>query len=128
YAVNTATWTLPSNPHSYSGDYTNIELWLHGLAAALEGGGGGGASPTMVGHWAFDEGSGTSTADSSGNGNTGTLSPAPAWTTGQIGGALNFDGSDDAVNAGAGSSLANLVSQGAGGMTIAAWIKADTLG
>lgn len=34
----------------------------------------------LVGHWKFDEGSGTTAADSSGNGNNGTLS-GPTWTT-----------------------------------------------
>ncbi len=54
----------------------------------------------LVGNWKFDEGSGTSAADSSGNGNTGTLLPngiGPTWTTGKINGALNFDGVDDQV-------------------------------
>ena len=36
----------------------------------------------LVGWWNFDEGSGTSAADSSGNGNTGTTDGAPTWTTG----------------------------------------------
>lgn len=78
------------------------------------------------GHWKLDEGSGTTTADASGSGNTGTLgtSPAnPAWGTGKLGSALNFDGADDVVNAGSGTSLDNLTA-----VTVAAWIKADTLG
>ena len=32
-----------------------------------------GSDPTQVGCWLFDEGSGTTTVDGSGNGNTGTL-------------------------------------------------------
>jgi len=39
-----------------------------------------------VAHWKFDEGSGTTAADSSGNGNTGTLLNSPTWTTGRVGG------------------------------------------
>ena len=31
------------------------------------------ADPDLVGHWMFDEGSGTTAYDSSGNGNDGTL-------------------------------------------------------
>ena len=32
--------------------------------------------PGLVGAWAFDEGAGTTAADSSGNGNTGTITGA----------------------------------------------------
>jgi hypothetical protein len=48
----------------------------------------------LLGYWSFEEGSGTTTADMSGNGLTGTLSGAtlPAWVTpGAVGsGALDF--------------------------------------
>ena len=48
--------------------------------------------------WKFDEGSGTTANDSSGNGNTGTVQAA-TWTTGQAGaGALDFNGSSSLVN------------------------------
>jgi hypothetical protein len=49
----------------------------------------------MVGYWKLDDGSGTSAADASGNANTGTLTNGPTWTTGNIGGATTFDGTDD---------------------------------
>jgi len=51
----------------------------------------------LVGHWRFDEGSGTIAYDSSGNGNDGTFNGAPQWVVGHFGGALEFDGSDDYV-------------------------------
>ena len=35
----------------------------------------------LKGYWKFDEGSGTITADSSGNGNNGTLTNSPVWVT-----------------------------------------------
>jgi len=54
----------------------------------------------LVGYWKFDDGSGTTAVDSSGSGNNGTLVNGPVWTTGQLNGALNFDGVDDYVNAG----------------------------
>lgn len=38
----------------------------------------------LVGHWKFDEGSGTKAADSSGSNNTGTLTNGPTWTAGKI--------------------------------------------
>ena len=49
-------------------------------------------------HWKFNDGSGSSAADSSGNGRTGTLSNAPSWTTGQWGcSAITFNGSNSNV-------------------------------
>jgi len=60
-------------------------------------------STGLVGHWTFDEGSGTTAGDSSGNGNTGTLTNGPTWTAGQIGQALSFDGVDDYVETGSSS-------------------------
>ena len=55
------------------------------------------ASAGPVGHWRFDEGSGTVAVDSSGKGNDGTILGNAAWVTGRIGSALDFDGSDDIV-------------------------------
>jgi hypothetical protein len=49
----------------------------------------------LVAHWQFDEGSGTIAHDSVGS-NHGTIYGAQ-WTTGIIGGALNFDGDVDYV-------------------------------
>ena len=58
----------------------------------------------MVGWWKFDEGQGTNAGDSSGKGNTGTLtsmsSPPTAtsgWGVGKFGKALLFDGVNDTV-------------------------------
>jgi len=55
-------------------------------------------SAGLVGHWKLDEGSGTIAYDSSSNENHGTLH-GPIWrpSDGQIGGALEFDGTDDYV-------------------------------
>ncbi|GAG19105.1 unnamed protein product, partial [marine sediment metagenome] len=55
----------------------------------------GGVTEGLLAHWKFDEGNGTSVSDSSGNGNTGTLSGSPQWVTGRIGGAIGLDGDDD---------------------------------
>ena len=70
----------------------------------------------LVAHWQFDEGSGTTAYDSAGS-NHGTIHNAN-WTTGQVGGALSFDGSGDYVEVPHDDSL-NLVSAG----TVAAWVK-----
>jgi len=50
-------------------------------------------------NWKFDEGSGAVAKDSSGNHHDGTIHGAK-WTTGKLGNALNFDGSDDYVDCG----------------------------
>jgi len=54
--------------------------------------------PNLIAHWTFDEGSGTTAYDSVGD-NHGTIYGAQ-WTTGQIDGALSFDGVDDYVDIG----------------------------
>jgi hypothetical protein len=48
----------------------------------------------LVAYWSFDEGSGTTAYDSSGNGLDGTLNGDPQWVIGKVGGALEFDGDD----------------------------------
>src|SRR5262245_45512993 len=50
-----------------------------------------------VAAYAFSEGSGTTTADATGNGNTGTLGNGPTWSTGYFGGGITFDGVNDQV-------------------------------
>lgn len=79
------------------------------------------ASGGPVGWWKLDETSGTNASDSSGNGNDGTLTNMSGneWTTGQIDGALEFDGNNDCVSCG---DLRPITAY-----TAAAWIKADNL-
>jgi hypothetical protein len=52
--------------------------------------------PNLVSYWMFDEGSGATALDYAGD-NNGTVHGA-TWTTGQIEGALSFDGIDDYVD------------------------------
>lgn len=77
-----------------------------------------------IGHWKLDEGSGTTTADSSGSGSTGTLANSPTWSTGRINSALTFSG-NRYVTAGTPSNLANLYTTG---MTVSAWINPVSAG
>lgn len=51
----------------------------------------------LAGYWAMDDGSGTNANDNSTNNNDGTLTNGPTWTTGQIGSAVDFDGTDDVI-------------------------------
>jgi hypothetical protein len=56
------------------------------------------ATGEVAAAFAFSEGTGSTTADFSGNSNTGTLINGPAWSpAGRYGDALLFDGFDDAV-------------------------------
>jgi len=63
--------------------------------------------PDLLGHWTFDEGAGTMAADSSGNGNHGTLIGEPQWVEGLFGGAAAFDGVDDYIDTGSTENLPN---------------------
>lgn len=79
----------------------------------------------LVGHWTFNEGSGATAYDASGNSNTGTLlTPSgPTWTaSGKINGGLILDTIDDYVNVPHSASL-NFTSA----MTIALWFKPGDL-
>jgi len=58
------------------------------------------SDPNLVAWWRLDDRSGSSARDSSGNDNHGTLRGDPQWTTGKIGGALDFDGDGDYVDCG----------------------------
>jgi hypothetical protein len=55
------------------------------------------APPALLGHWAFDEGSGSAASDSSPLGNHGSLSGLPSWTAGARGSALEFPGQGSRV-------------------------------
>lgn len=77
----------------------------------------GGNEP--IAHWKFDEGAGTIAYDSAGD-NDGIVYGAQ-WTTGQINGALEFDGVDDYVEV---DSPEGLNFGSSTDFTFAAWIKA----
>ncbi|MHC4583887.1 MAG: LamG-like jellyroll fold domain-containing protein [Planctomycetota bacterium] len=79
-----------------------------------------GVSSSLVAHWALDDGAGTVAADSSGNGNDGTLVGDPQWVAGIVGGALEFDGVDDFVDGGNAPELAIT-----GEITVACWMKVN---
>ncbi|MEX0786480.1 MAG: flexitail domain-containing putative surface protein [Dehalococcoidia bacterium] len=76
---------------------------------------------SLVGHWKFNEGAGSTAADSSGNGNDGTLVNGPTWVSGVAGYALEFDGFDDFVQVPDAASL-----DIAGPFTLMAWVNPDS--
>lgn len=61
-------------------------------ATALGAAGVASAATGPVAHWRFDDGGGTNAADSTGNGNGGTLEGGVAWIAGKRLGAVQFDG------------------------------------
>ncbi|MCX6013467.1 MAG: LamG domain-containing protein [Chloroflexi bacterium] len=73
---------------------------------------------TCVGMWLFDEGSGTTGKDSSGNKNDGTLKNGTKWVDGKFGKALSFNGVDDYVDCGSGASL-----DITDAITVGAWVN-----
>jgi hypothetical protein len=78
----------------------------------------------LVGWWQLDEGAGTTTKDSSGNGNDGTLDGNPTWVGGPFGAALAFDNQRVAIPAS--DSLAADLFQGP--FTLTAWINPKRVG
>ena len=62
-----------------------------------------GLASGLLGHWRFDEGVGSTSADASGNGNTATLTSGPAWVTGYTGNGLEGNGSSSYLNANLGT-------------------------
>lgn len=81
------------------------------------------AQSGLAGQWMFDETSGTTTVDSSGNSNTGTLTSMPTapWIKGLYRNTLDFDGIGY-VSVANSSSL-----QITGNLTISFWIKPDSI-
>jgi len=83
----------------------------------------------LVGHWMFSERDGITVADSSGQGNHGTIvNPKPVtWTNGVTGGALYFDGTT-----GTGSTYVSIPDKAslhiANALSCAAWVRCDDVG
>jgi glucose/arabinose dehydrogenase/PKD repeat protein len=76
------------------------------------------AASNLVAAYSFNEGSGTTTADLSGSGNSGAISNATWTTQGKFGNALNFNGTSALVTIADSASL-RLTS----GMTLEAWVN-----
>lgn len=118
YAVNWTTTTATNGPHSLSarardgagniGLAANVPVTVSNIV------------PTgLVAAYSFNEGTGTTIADSSGNNLTGTIVGA-TWTTGgRYGNALSFNGTSSYVDLGNPTAL-----QLTGSMTVEAWVNA----
>jgi len=75
--AGTGTTTISATSGSITGS-TSLTVTVSGLLA----------------YWKFDDGSGATAADSSGNGNTMTLVNGVSWVTGRIGGAVSANGTN----------------------------------
>ena len=71
---------------------------------------------TAVGWWKFDDGSGTSATDSSGNGHTATLVNGISWITGKIGGAVSANAANRQY-----VSIPKINLRGSNAVTVALW-------
>jgi hypothetical protein len=71
-------------------------------------------------YWSFDEGSGATAHDGTGNGNTASLTGSPTWNAGKINGGLNFNGSSQNVSAN------RSIVDTTGSYSVAAWVQLST--
>lgn len=109
------------NSNYFHGEMDDVRIYNRPLCAcdiqALVG------QNALRAHYKFEEATGATAADSSGNGVTGTLINGPTWATGQIGSALQFDGTNDYVNLGTNLSML----QNVPAATVAGWVKMSSL-
>lgn len=78
--------------------------------------------PGLVAAYSFDEGTGTTVTDGSGNGNNGTIGGATWTTSGKYGNALVFDGTSSLVTVNNSATL-----QLSNAMTLEAWVNPSTV-
>lgn len=122
YDQATDTATLYFDEGKFSANENVISTHIGAGSGVLTGGGGGGGATAPVAHWKLDDASGITAIDSEG-GHDGTLTNGPNWGTGQLDGALDFDGSNDYINVphSADLSLTNV-------MSFTAWVNASSYG
>lgn len=115
-ASGVAMGALSTNPDNRTA--SNSAERAHCPPGNSEGNCAAGLNPAPVRHWTFDENTGTSANDISGNDIASTLTNGPLWTKGKIGQALRFDGANDIVD---GSTNPNLNITNA--ITMEAWVN-----
>ena len=71
----------------------------------------------LVGHWTFDEGSGTTAADSSGNGYTATLVNGVTWLPGKLGNAISANNTNQYAK------TPSIDLSATSAVTVAAWVN-----
>ncbi len=121
---------LTAPPYSLVWDSTTVPNGSHTISAKARDGAGNTATatgvtiftsnvgpPGLIAAYSFSEGAGTTVADVSGHGNTGTISGATWTTLGRFGNALAFNGTSSMVTINE-SSWLDLTS----GLTLEAWV------
>jgi PKD repeat protein len=93
------------------------------MNSSVGSGTGGGGNSRLVASYNFEEATGTTVVDASGQGNHGTINGAVRTTSGKYGKALSFDGVNDYVDLGS-----SILSSGASAFTIEAWVNRGDLG
>ena len=115
------TTTVASTTYSYRVRATdaagNLSTYSNTASATTPAGPSG-----LVAAYAFDEGTGTTVTDASGNGNTGTTSNTTWAATGKYGKALQFNGTNALVTVPNAASL-----QLSAGMTLEAWVNPSSI-
>lgn len=98
--------------------YTVIHKGITGLNNGSQQAAVSGAlGDSLIGYYAFDEGSGSTVSDSSGNGNSATVNGASWSTDGKVAGAMSFSGSNSAK-------VPNKASfSGMAKVSLSAWVK-----
>jgi hypothetical protein len=100
-----------SPPSGLTGDTVVLLKAASGSGAPVDG---------LLIHHRYNDNSGTTAADSSGNGNSGQVNGA-SWVGGQIASALHFDGVDDYVSISS-SQLGQISNE----LTVSAWVYLDS--
>ncbi len=73
---------------------------------------------SLIGYWPFENGSGSTVSDKSGNGNDATISNGSCtFVQGKIGGGMNFTGNDTYAG------LSSTVIQATSAFSVAVWVK-----
>lgn len=122
YVDATDPGTDPNNPDSdgdFFSDFQEVELQTDPTDAASTP-----VFPAPVAFWSFDDQGGLTTADVTGNNNTGTVVGAPNYVAGHSGSvgdyAMNFDGVDDGVTTPVSLS-------GLSDYTLAGWVRSPSV-
>ena len=122
YGVAWATGSVANGTHTLSArarDAAGNTTLAAGVAVTVANTAVGSPQPSgLVAAYGFAEGAGPTVADSSGNGNTGTISGATWTTQGKFGSALVFGGTTAGVTVPGGAASLRLTT----GMTLEAWV------
>ncbi len=106
----------------------NGELWTKALIVVLLATLAGTAQAGLKAQWLFNEGAGTTAADATGHGYTGTLVNA-GWAAGRYGNAVTFDGLNDnsrvTINDPTDALSPGNLTGGVGGWSLSIWAKGD---